>query len=94
MPNEHFGENRAQSDVSNNQQERLLWRNNEVRKATKDLRLNIEALPENFPGRSRTLELVSEILTLIPPLDAEDEARDEQQRRELSENLNRARNKR
>jgi hypothetical protein len=87
MSHEHGDGAPHEGELPDDQHDRLLWRNNEVRKAAKDLRLNISALPEDFPTRLRVLQMVDEILALVPVLDADDEARDDQERREFAERL-------
>lgn len=65
--------------------EELLWRSNEVRKAAKDLRVNVAALPDDFPNRQKILLMVDEILALAPVLDPEGEELYELDRKELAE---------
>jgi hypothetical protein len=94
MSNEHGEHNHPEWELPDDRHEQLLWRNNEVRKAAKDLRLNVEALPERFPARGRMLQMISEILTLVPVLDPEDEKRDEFERQELAASLKRTHHER
>ncbi len=94
MPNEHVGYSRQEPEehpdkFAEREQENLLWRNNEVRKSAKDLLLNVEELPDNMPYRAKVIQMVTDILTLVPVLDSEDEVRDEHKREELAKGLKR-----
>ncbi len=95
MSNEHVGYPRQTSEGNQDhdvqtEQERLLWRNNEVRRAAKDLLLNVEELPPSLPYRAKALEMINDILKIVPVLNSDDEARDERSRQELAERLKRA----
>jgi hypothetical protein len=93
MPNEPVGPSREHGEAHDATKERdnLLWRNSEVRKAAKDLRLNVEALPAAFANRERVLHMIEEILVLVPVLDPKDEAADERDRADLAESQKHAR---